>query len=64
MESNEEEGRLEPRQGYMTTSVCGGVGGQVDDHKELGGWEDDGADSGKNGQIVKTVHINQYATDP
>lgn len=54
----------------MTTNVraagggnVGGVGRAGED-EELGGWEDDRADRNKQGQIVKTVHINQYAGDP
>lgn len=58
---------LELGKGYMTTSVHGGEAdriGMVAENNRLGGWEDDRTDPNKRGQIVKTVHINQYASDP
>ncbi|KAL9128496.1 MAG: hypothetical protein Q9217_002846, partial [Psora testacea] len=40
----------------------GPVGIAVEDNG-ASGWEDERADLGREGQIVKTVHINQYASD-
>jgi len=68
--SESSDGDLELGKGCMTTNVraagggnIGGVGRAGED-EELGGWEDDRADPNKQGQIFKTVHINQYAGDP
>ena len=65
--SNED---LEYGAGYMTTHVRGGgekhgaVGVVVKD-EELGGWESeyDNSTASTQGQIVKSVHINQTASD-
>jgi hypothetical protein len=59
-------GDLEMGNRYITNSVHGGGGGNVGrvslgvEHTELGGWED----PSKKGQIVKTVHIDQYISGP
>ena len=59
---------LELGKGYTTTRLRGGNddGGAVGiaiERKESAEWDHERADLGKEGQIVKTVHINQYASD-
>ena len=64
--SNED---LEYAGGYMTTHVRAGgkesAMGVIIKDEELGGWEGDDREpiGNKEGQIVKTVHINQYASE-
>lgn len=53
---------LELGKGYMTTRIRGGA---QDNVNAVGlAMEDERTDLGKERQIVKTVHINQYASDP
>lgn len=55
---------IELGNGYMTTSVLGGSKGNVNvEQKELGAWDANRDDPEKQGHIVKTVRIDQYASE-
>jgi len=55
---------IELGNGYMTTSVLGGSKGNVNvEQKEMGAWDANRDDPEKQGQIVKTVRIDQYASE-
>lgn len=63
-ETTQSSDDIEMGNGYMTTSVLGGSKGNVGvEHKELSEWEVNRADPEKQGHIVKTVHIDQYASE-
>ena len=69
-DSNSSSGEVEMGSHHMTTSVHGGDSAhahgvdQAIDDEELGGRDNGRNDRGTNGQIMKTVHIHQYASDP